>query len=61
MSTKEDFQDLVADYKKTPGYEPPIKWFQVWRYHRVFSSDYAESRCADLFLKERLKENRSHE
>ena len=53
---EETVESLSRDYRKYPNYEPPIRWWQFWRYHKYFTLDYQESRWADKFLSQRIEE-----
>lgn len=55
MSEKPEIDKLIDNYRDSLGYVPPIRWYQVWRFHKVFQEDYAESRCADHFVTNRGK------
>jgi hypothetical protein len=56
MRDKQEVENPYRDYRKIPGYIPPIRWYQIWRFHQIFSQEYNESRCADKFLAHRIKE-----
>jgi hypothetical protein len=56
MNDNQEIKNSRIDYRTIPGYLPPVRWYQIWRFHQIFSPAYSESRCADKFLAHRIKE-----
>jgi hypothetical protein len=52
--TVEDVKDLAEEFTGNPNYEFRVRWYQFWRYHRVFATNYRECRFQDQVTADRM-------
>ena len=51
----ETVQDLAKEYTGHPNWERPVRWYQLWRYHRYLTSNYRGCRLQDRLTEDRIK------